>query len=41
MKASKVVILLGADNNLKTSDIDEDAFVVYIVTKIIHILDII
>jgi NADH dehydrogenase (ubiquinone) Fe-S protein 1 len=29
-KASKVVILLGADNHLSTKDIPEDAFVIYI-----------
>jgi len=30
LKKAKVIILLGADNDLKQSDIPEDAFVVYI-----------
>jgi len=33
LKKSKVIVLLGADNNLKPADIDEDAFVVYIGTN--------
>lgn len=32
VKNSKVVVLLGADNDINTSDIPKDAFVVYIGT---------